>query len=323
MRKFAIGLGMILAAATLLGAAPAPAQSFPSKPIRIIVGFPPGGGNDIVGRILAEKLTDRLGQTVLVENKPGANGIVGAETAAKAAPDGHTLLVGPIGTMCFNAGLYDKLPYDPLKDFTPITQIATFAVLFAVHPSVPAKNMKEFIELVRANPGKYNYAAGSSPFLAVAELLKKEAKLDIVQIPYKGSMQAVNAAMAGEVAFLSVDVPPAVPQIKAGKLRGLAVVGNQRSSGAPDLPTMTEAGVPNFEHTMWIGLFAPTGTPDPVIAKLHAEVSAVLKMPDVKERLNAIGFDPTGITPAQMAQVLKTDNAKWVKVVREAGLKAE
>lgn len=316
--------GLAAIALALCSLAAQAADVYPSKQIRIIVGFPPGGGNDIVARVVGQKLSERLGQPILVENKPGANAIIATEYTAKAAPDGYTLMVGAIGAMVFNVGLYDKLPYDPIKDFTPITFLSSFPILLAVNPSVPAANIKELIALAKSKPGQMNFAAGSTPFQVVTELFKKQTRIDMPFVPYKGSAQSVNAAVAGDVSLLAVDLPPATAMVKAGRLRPLAVVtSGGRSPVMPDVPTMTEAGIPNFEHMLWNGLFAPAGTPPEIIAKLQKEIAAVLKESDVREKLLAIGFETGGQTPAEAAALHKADLEKWVKVVREAGLKAE
>jgi tripartite-type tricarboxylate transporter receptor subunit TctC len=299
------------------------AQSYPARAVRLVVGFPPGGANDTLARLLGERLQQRLAQPFLVENRPGANAIIATEAVAKSAPDGHTLLVGASGAMTFNPGLYPKLPYDPIRDFAPITMIGSFPLVLAVHPSVPATSVRELVALAKAQPGKLNYAAGSTPFQLAAELLKLQASVDIGHIPYKGSAAAVAAVMSGEVTMLFVDSPPIVQQIRAGKLRGLAVTAAARQPTLPDLPTMAEAGLADFVVTLWTSLFAPAGTPAAIVARLRDEVAASLREPEVRDRMLALGIEPVGNTPEELARVLKDDLDRWTRVIRAANVKAE
>lgn len=299
------------------------ANSYPQKAVHLVVGFPPGGSNDILARLVGQKLSELWGQPVVVDNKPGANAIIATELVAKAAADGYTLLIGASGAMTVNPSVYEKLPYDPRKDFAPVTLLASFPLVMAVHPSVPAKSLQEFIQLAKTQPGKLNYASGSTPFQLAAEMFKLAAGADIAHIPYKGSAASVVATMSGDTQFLVVDVPPAVQQIKAGKLRGLAITGPKRSAELPDLPTVAEASYPEVESVLWTGLFAPAGTPQPVIDKLGADVAKVLQQQDVQKRLAEMGFEPGGGSPEQTAAKLKADLEKWGKVAREARVKAE
>ena len=312
--------GLLLWAA--LGAACAQG-AYPAKPIRLVVGFPPGGANDILGRLLGQKMQEAWGQSVLVDNRPGANAIIATEFVAKAAPDGYTLLIGASGAMVFNPGLYRKLPYDPVRDFAPITMVGAFPLVLALNPGVPARSVGELIALARERPGKLNYSAGSSPFQLAAELFKHQAGLSITHIPYKGSVQAVQAVMAGEADLTFVDSPPVIPQLKAGRLRGLAVTAKTRAASLPDLPTMAAAGMPDYEVVLWTGLFAPAGTPPEIVAQLQAEVARIVQLPDIRERFAGLGIDPVGNSSELLAATLKQEIIKWSAVARTAGVKAE
>lgn len=301
----------------------ASAQSYPVRPIKLVVGFPPGGSNDIQARLVAQKLTEAWGQSVFVENKPGADAIIASEFVAKSAPDGYTLYLGASGAMTLNPGLYRKLPYDPVKDFVPVVQIASFPLVTAVNPSVQAMSIGQFIQLAKTRPGKLQYSSGSAGFRVATELFKKEAGIDVVHIPYKGSAQAIMAAMAGETDLVTVDLPPALAQIRAGKLRGLAVTSLKRSPAAPELPTVAESGLPNFEVVLWCGIFAPAGTPKVVVDKLHDAVAQILKMDDVRARLAGLASEPGSLSQAEFAALVTADIARWTRVIREAGIQAQ
>ena len=299
------------------------ADSYPSKPVRFVVGFPPGGANDILGRLVGAKLQERLGQTFVIENKPGANAIIATDFVAKSAPDGYTLLIGASGAMTFNPGLYDKLPYDPVKDFAPITLIGSFPLVLTVSPSIGVGTVHELVVLAKSKPGALNYGAGSTPFHLAAELFKMQTGTDMKHVPYKGSAATVNGLLGGEVALTFVDSPPVVAQIKAGKLRGLAVTSPKRAPFMPDLPTVMEAGVPDFEVVLWTSLFAPVGTPSTVVRKLQGEIAKILQIPEIRERMTAIGIDPIGSTPEELAAQLQKDLIRWTKVARTAGIRAD
>jgi tripartite-type tricarboxylate transporter receptor subunit TctC len=299
------------------------AQTFPSKPVRLVVGFPPGGANDILARLVGARLQEAWGQSVIVENKPGANAIIGTDFVARSAPDGYTLLIGASGAMTFNPGLYDKLPYDPQRDFAPVTMLGSFPLVLGIHPSLPAQSVNELIALARASPGKLNYGAGSTPFQMAAELFKLQADLRINHIPYKGSAATVAAVMANDVQLTFVDAPPAVAQIRAGRLRALAVTSRTRAAVLPDVPTMAEAGLAQYEVVLWTSLFAPAGTPQPVLDALHAQAVKALRLPEVRERMASLGIDPVGNTPAELGAILKADLEKWTAVAKSAGVKAE
>jgi tripartite-type tricarboxylate transporter receptor subunit TctC len=312
------GAALALMLATAFGQ-----STYPNKPIRMVVGFPPGGANDILGRLVGQKMQEAWGQSVVIDNKPGANAIIATENVAKSPADGYTLLIGASGAMVFNPGLYTKLPYDSVKDFAPVSMIGSFPLVLTVNPNLPAKSLQELTALARAQPGKLNYSAGSSPFQLAAELYKFQAKLAITHIPYKGSVQAVQAVMAGDADLTFVDSPPVVPQIKAGKVRGLAVTAKRRAAFAPELPTMAEAGMPDYEVVLWTSLFAPAGTPPEIIAKLQAETAKIVQMPDIKERFAVLGIDPVGGMPEALAASMKTEIARWSAIAKAANVKAD
>ena len=293
--------------------AQAPASGYPNKPIRIVVPYPPGGGIDTMSRIIGERLSQRLGQPVLVDNRPGAGTIVAAESVARAAPDGYTLMVTTDATISVNQHLYAKLPYDPVKDFVPVTQMVLLNQLLLANPAVSASNLKELIVYAKANPGKLNYASygsGSQPHLAM-EMFKSQAGVDIVHVPYKGIPQAVPAALAGEVQLTFSGAASSQALIKAGKLKALAVGGKTRLALLPDVPTFTEAGFPDVPANAWFGLFAPAGTPRDIVMKLHAEVTRVLKDPEfVQKEIVAKGYEVVASTPEEFMAFLVTDSAR-------------
>ena len=316
---------LLVAGALLAGSLPAWAQPYPNRPLRIVVPFPPGGGTDIGTRIVAQKLQEAWGQAVIVENKPGAAGIVGTELTAKSAPDGYTFMMGNIGTHAINVSLYKKLAYDPVRDFAPVSMVADLPLLLLVHPSVPANSVKELIALAKSQPGKLNFSssgAGGSMHVA-AELFKSMTGVDMVHIPYKGGAPAVADLLSGQVALSFSTVLETIQHVKAGKVRALAVTNDHRSIALPDLPTIAEAGLPGYQSISWLALFAPAGTPKEIVNKVSAESVRILKLPDVKERLLAQGAEPIGSTPEQLAATLAADIAKYAKVIRESGYKPE
>jgi len=318
MRIFSFLLAFAFASA-------AAAQGYPSKPIRLIVPFPAGSTPDIVGRALGQKLAEAWGQPVVVENKTGAGGNIGTAEAAKSAPDGHTLVIGINGPVAVNKALYKSLPYDPEKDLAPISLLAVGAQMLAVHPSVPAANLREFVDYVRKNPGKLSYGsvgAGSGSHLTM-ELLKSQAKLDMVHVPYRGFPPAVQDLLAGNIHATFAIVPAVLPNVKAGKLKGIAVTSEKRSSLAPDVPTVAEQGFPRFDATVWIGLLAPAGLPKDVFAKLAAETQKGMADPELRKRLGGLGFEVVGGTPEQFAAFIKSETEKWTGIVKLTGATAD
>ena len=299
------------------------AQSYPAKPIRLIVPFPPGGSNDIVGRMVGTQLGERLGQSVVVDNRGGAGGTIGTDMAAKAAADGYTLLLISVAH-AFNPAMYRKLPYDPEKSFAAIGLVAAGPVALMVHPSVPAQTVKELIALVKASPGKFNYAtAGVGSFQHLAsELFKLQAGLDMVHIPYKGGGPAMMDTIAGQAQINMASLIQVIPHAKSGKLRLLATSGTRRSSLFPDVPTVAET-VPGYDATNWWGLVAPAGTPQPVIAKLNAELEALLKSDETRKRLESEGADVIRMAPPEFSGFISGEIVKWGKVVKQAGITAE
>jgi len=298
------------------------AQGYPSKSIHIVVGFPPGGGNDIIARLVGAKMQEAWGQPVVIDNKPGANSIIAAEFVAKSAPDGYTLLVNATGGMSVNPVLYAKLPYDSLRDFVAISMVGSFPLVLVVHPSVPANSVQELVAYARANPGKLNYSSGSTAFQVASEMFKQMTGTDVHHVPYKGSAASITAVIAGDVQMTIVDTPPLVPQIKAGRVKALGVTSAKRSASMPEVPALAET-VPGYEMVLWIGVFAPAGTPGEVASKLNAEVVRIVKLPEIRETLDAMGVEPLGNTSAQMAEWIRREIAKYGPVVKAANIKAE
>jgi tripartite-type tricarboxylate transporter receptor subunit TctC len=299
------------------------AQLYPSKPIRVVVPCGPGGPTDILARIVGQKLTEAWGQQVVIENRGGANGMVGAEVVAKSAPDGYTLVLGTNGTHGMNSSLFTKVPYDPVRDFAPITRVALQYFLLVCHPSLPARSVKELIELARARPGQIAWAYGGAPTQLGAELFKKEAKVNVVVVPYKGNAPAVTAVVSGEAEVVFGGIAQTNAQVKAGRLRALGMAGAQRSQVMPDVPTIAESGLPGFEVSAWYGLLAPAGTPRTVVDRVNAEALRIMKLPDVQQRLRGEAFETPTDTPEAMAAVIRAELAKWAAVVREAGIRPD
>ena len=317
MFRFVLALALAFATSAF-------AQSYPSKPIKIVVPYPPGGFNDTLGRTLAAKFTEAWGQPAVVENKPGANTLIGSDFVAKSPPDGYTLLVVAF-PFAVTPSLIRNMPYDTLKDFAPVVLAAQSPNLLVVNPSLPVKSVGELIALAKAKPNSLSYAStgnGSSNHISM-ELFKSLAGVQIVHIPYKGSAPAVTDLLGGQVHLMFDNVPNVLPHVKAGKLVALGQTGTKRSPLIADVPTVAEAGVPGYEVTVWFGLVAPAGTPREVVQKLNAETVRILAMPDVRERFLAQGVEPVGSTPEQFGEHIRTQMAKWAKVVADAGVKAE
>jgi tripartite-type tricarboxylate transporter receptor subunit TctC len=319
-------LSAILSGALLLGAVSAVlAQAYPTRPIRFIVPFAPGGSTDTLARTLGIKLGEALGQQVVVDNRAGGNGNIGTDLVAHAAPDGYTILLGYIANLAIGPSLYTKLPYDPVKDFAPITLLAVAPNILVVHPSVPAKNFQEFIAYAKANPTKINFASAAiaSPGHLSGELLNLAAGIHMQHVPYKGAGQAVVDLVGGQVQVMVSGMSSVMPHIKAGRLRPLAVTGARRSPAVPEVPTIAESGFPKFEATAWYGVLAPAGTSSAIVTRLHDEIIRALKMPDVKERLEYGGFEIIGGTPAAFGTYIKTEIKKWAPMVKASGAKPE
>ncbi len=315
----------ILLFAALSIAGPAAAQQYPARPIRMLIGFPPGGGTDIIGRIVAQKLSENLGQPIIAENRGGATGLVAAELAARAAPDGYTIMMAHISAMSILPSLYPKMAYDTAKDFAPITQAGIGPNLLVVHPSLPVKSVKDLIALARARPGQLHYASpgsGSVQHLS-GELFKLQAKVDMLHVPYKGSGQSIVDLIAGHVQLNFDAVPVVLSHARQGRLRALAVTSANRSALLPDIPTVSEAGVAGFDMSTWWGLVAPAAVSKDIIAKLHAETVKALKLPEVRERLGSVGAEPGGNTPEEFGAFIRSETAKYARIVKDANIKID
>jgi tripartite-type tricarboxylate transporter receptor subunit TctC len=318
----------VMAAAMLAAAAHGvafAAQAYPTRPIRIVVAYTPAGATDILARVIGQKMNEAWGQPVIIENRPGANGNIGTEYAAKAAPDGHTFLMTTAGPHGINPSLYRKLGYDAVKDFTAVSLVALVPNILVVNNALPAKSVKELIAYAKANPGKLSYGspgAGSTAHLSM-ELFKSMTGTNLVHVPYKGSAGVLTDVMGGQIAATMDNMPAYLPQVKAGKIRALAVTPNKRSPAAPDIPTVAEAGVPGYNSSAWFGLVAPAATPKDVVSKLSAETARILQLPDVKSRLSELGAEPIGGTPEQFSAHIKAEIEKWAKVIKEANVELQ
>jgi tripartite-type tricarboxylate transporter receptor subunit TctC len=314
-------------AATALLAMPAAAQApaYPAKPIRYVVPYPPGGPLDIVARSLAQKLGPRLGQQVLVDNRPGAGGNIGAELVAKAPADGYTILMGAVATHAINPHLYRTLPYDPVRDFTPVTLITQVPNVLVVHPSLPVRSVSDLIALARAKPGALSFGSGSigSAGHLAGELFKVMAKVDMVHVPYKGAAPAVADLLGGQIQLMFDNLASALPHVKAGRLRAVAVTTERPSPQVPQLPTIAASGLPGFDVSTWFGVFAPAGLPPAILERLHAELSAALKQPDVRAQLANLGAEPAALSPQAFAAFVQRELAKYEAVVRASGARVD
>lgn len=315
---------VLLACGVALWSAAANAQ-YPARPIRLVVPFPAGGPTDIVGRTISQKLSEALGQTIIIDNRAGAGGVIGTEHVAKAPPDGYTLLVGTIGGLAVAMSLYPNRGYDTLRDFAPVTQAVTVTNILVVHPSLPVKSVRDLLALARAKPGTLNYASSGSGTVThlAGELLKTLARVNIVHIPFKGGAPALTALMSGEVEMSFENSLIIVPHIKAGRARAIAVTGAQRSKLMPDLPTIAEGGLPGYNASGWYGFVAPAAVPKDIVARLAADIARVLRMPDVVERLSGQGAEPVGGTPEQFGAFIRTEIDKWTRLVKTANMKAD
>ncbi|MFN9489870.1 MAG: Bug family tripartite tricarboxylate transporter substrate binding protein [Betaproteobacteria bacterium] len=301
------------------------AAAFPTKPIRIVVAYTPAGTTDILARVVGQRMSEAWGQPVIVDNRPGANGNIGTEVAARAVPDGHSLVMATAGTHGINVSLYRKLAWHPVKDFAPVSLVAMVPNIMVVNNALPVKSVKEFIAYARANPGKLSYGSpglGSTAHMSM-ELFKSMTGSNVVHVPYKGSAGVLNDVMGGQIAVTIDNMPPYVPQVRAGKIRALAVSTAKRSSAMPDLPSIAEAGVPGYDAGAWFGLLAPAGTPRAVVDKLSAETARILKLPEVSKRISELGAEPVGGTPEQFAAFIKSEIDKWAKVIKDANVELQ
>ena len=301
------------------------AADYPEKPIRLIVPYTPGGTADMLARTLGQKLTESLGQQVIVDNRPGAGGNIGADIAAKAAPDGYTLVMGTVATHAINPYLYPNMPFKPEKDFAPIVLLGTLPNVLVVNPSLPARNVKELIALAKSKPGELAFGSagnGTSQHLS-GELFKKMAGVDMIHVPYKGSAPAVLDLIGGQVQLMFDNLPSSLPQVKAGKLRALAVTSPRRSPALPDLPTLAESGLTGFSITSWFALYAPTGTPAKIVARLNKESAQAIASQDLRQQWTAQGIEPAGGTAEQLAEFRRIEAPKWEKIIRESGARVD
>jgi tripartite-type tricarboxylate transporter receptor subunit TctC len=299
-----------------------PSAGYPSKPIKIIVGYAPGGANDILARIVAQKMSETFGQQVLVENRPSTAAIIGTEAVVKAAPDGYTLLMGASGPIVFNPALYSKLPYAPAKDLAPISIVGSFPLILVVQGSAPMRSVKELATYTQQHPDKANYGSSAASFQLATELLKSKAGIAGQHIPFKGSAESVNAVASGQVLMTLVDSGPATGPVKGGLLRALAVTSGKRMGLLPDVPTMVEQGI-DLQITLWSGLLAPAGTPAPIVQRLQAEVARIVKLPDVRERMAQLGIEPEGSTAEEFARIIAAEIPQWTAVARANNIKAD
>jgi tripartite-type tricarboxylate transporter receptor subunit TctC len=316
---------LVASVAALLFSGVLLAQPYPSKPVRLVVPFAPGGTTDVLARLLGQKLAESLGQQFLVDNRPGAGGNIGTELAAKAPADGYTLVMSFDGTMAINPSVYRKLPFDAQKDLAPVASMAQVPLLIVVHAGVAAANVAEFVALAKANPKRVNYSSaghGSTGHLT-GELFAARAGIEMVHVSYKGGGQAVQDLLGGQIQMLVTALPTVEGHLKGGKLRALAFTSARRVAGAPDVPTLAESGYPGFDVLSWYGVLAPAGTPAEVVRKLNGEINAIVQAPDVRARLVALGAEPTGGTPEQFAATIRADTARWAKVVADAAIRID
>jgi len=324
MSRVARCVWVFVVGSALALAATAHAQTYPTRPIRLIVSFAPGAGADVIARLVAPRITDSLGQQVIVDNRTGAGGIVGSDIVAKAAPDGHTVILA-INSHAINASLYSKLPYDTRKDFAPVTLVASGPLVLAVNPNLPANTVKDLIGYVKSKPGQLSYASAGvgTPTHLAGELLKTMAGIDMAHVPYKGGPPTMAAVVAGEVLLFFSGTAVALPTIKAGRIKALGVTSKARSPLLPGTPTMAESGLQGYDVEIWYGLLAPGATPRSIVGRLHAEFTRALQVPEVRERLTALGLEPIGSTPAQFGAYLNAEILKWEKVVKASGARAD
>ena len=322
IRKLYLGLALCLATAMTV---PAMAADYPAKPVRIVVPFPPGGTTDVLARFVANGLSERMGQQFVVDNRPGASGIIGTSMVAKAEPDGYTLVFATINTHGINASLFPNLPYNPIKDFAPVTVVANTPNVLMVHPSVPAQNLAELIALAKADPGKLNFGStslGGSPHMS-GELFKMMAKVDIVHVPYKGGGPMLTDLIGGHIQMAFDNLPSSMGHIRSGDVRAIAVTTAERVPSAPDVPTMRESGLPGYEVAAWFGMLAPAGTAPEIVTRLQQTIGEVLQSPESGKRLADLGAEPVGNTPAEFAEVIAYEVSRWREVVQTTGVKVE
>lgn len=314
IRTFVVAMSLAVA-----GIASAQAQ-YPTKSVRVVIPYPPGGGTDLLGRPMAKILTEKWGQTVLIDNRGGASGMLGAEIVARSAPDGYTVLMCASAEVALNVALYPKMAYDPVRDFTPVTQLAISPLVLVVHPSLPARSLKEFIALAKKRPGEISYASvgAGGPHHISGEWMKLALGIDLIHIPYKGGGPQITNLLGGHVHSGFIVLPVVAPHIKAGKVRALAVTTNKRSASLPDVPAVSESGIPDFNVSQWWAILVPRGTPKDIVAKLHTDFVALTKLPEVRERMATLGAEPVGSSSAEFGEFMRAEVAKYRKIVKEA-----
>ena len=322
MKRFALVTALVI---SVLGSTPIVAQSvsYPSKPSRMVIPFGPGGGNDIVARLLAVKLAESFGHPVIVDNKPGAQGVIAAESVKTAAPDGYTILVGPSGVMTSNLATHDKLPYSTLRDFVPVIMVGSFPLILIVNANLPVRTVQELVDYAKARPNAVNYGSTTALFQLTSELFNQKTSTRFLHIPYKSSGEFVNAVLGGEITIAFSDPPPASGHLKSGRLRALGVTAAARHPSWPDVPTMAESGVPDMAFSVWMGLFVPSGTPQPAIARLRDDITRIIAMADVRERFVGLGVDPSGMGTEAFSKVIADDIARWTAVAKAGNIKAQ
>ena len=323
--RLAAALAGLLLASPALSPATAWAQGYPAKPIRLVVPFPPGGSLDVVARAIGQRLSVAWGQPVVIDNRPGAGGNIGADLVAKSAPDGYTILEGALSTHAVNVSLYSRMPYDPVRDFAPITLVAVTPNVLVLNPSVPASSVKELIAYAKANPGKLSFGSGSNGSAGhlAGELFKTEAGVDMVHVPYKGAAPAMQDLLGGRIQLMFDNLANSMQQVRAGKLKALAVTTAQRSALVPDLPTLSETGLPGFDIYTWWGFFAPAGTPKEIVAKWNAEVARILNTQEMKEFFAQQGAEPAPDSPEEFAALIRREIPKYAKIVKDSGAKVD
>ena len=316
----------IIVSSMLLGVAailPVNAQTYPTKPVRLVVPYPAGQGTDIMARAIAERLAERLGHQVVIDNRPGAGGNIGTDLVAKAVPDGYTLLMGTNATHAMNPSLYGNIPFDPIKDFSPVILVGTLPLILVAHPSITANSVKEVVDLAKARPGALNFGIGSTSSRVSAELFKRLTAIDIVPVLYKGATAMFTDLIGGQIQLGFETVATALPQVKAGKVKPIAVTSAKRTDLAPTVPTFAESGLAGYDVVGWNALFAPKGTPPEIVAKLNAEIGKILQTPEMKQRMASIGFDPAGGSAEQLAAYVRTESDKWGQTIKAAGIRAD